>query len=124
MIERGEHARLAFEAGEPVGLLPNSSGSVLIATSRPSVVSRAFQTSPIPPLPMAERISYWPSRAPGRIGPAILCTGTCGQTLILGDLKPANIKGRNDGTVKVLDSGSARRQTKYVVANKTRIEVC
>ena len=35
----------------------SSAGSTLIATSRPSRVSRAFQTSPMPPAPMWARIS-------------------------------------------------------------------
>src|SRR6185436_19641558 len=38
---------------------------VLMATSRFRRVSRAFQTSPMPPAPSAERISYGPSRVPG-----------------------------------------------------------
>src|SRR5215207_7181116 len=37
----------------------------LMATSRLRRVSRAFQTSPMPPAPRAERISYGPSRIPG-----------------------------------------------------------
>src|SRR4030095_17086184 len=36
-----------------------------IATSRPSRGSRARYTSPIPPAPRAETISYGPRRAPG-----------------------------------------------------------
>src|SRR5438876_8329966 len=38
--------------------------SCLMATMRPSRVSRAFHTSPIPPAPMGERISYGPRRVP------------------------------------------------------------
>src|SRR6187401_1794286 len=41
---------------------------VLMATSRFRRVSRAFQTSPMPPAPSAERISYGPSRVPGARG--------------------------------------------------------
>jgi hypothetical protein len=37
----------------------------LIATVRPSRVSPAFHTSPIPPAPMGARISYGPSLVPG-----------------------------------------------------------
>src|SRR6185436_7197109 len=37
----------------------------LMATSRLRRVSRAFHTSPMPPAPRAERISYGPSRVPG-----------------------------------------------------------
>src|SRR5687767_144931 len=43
-------------------------GSVLIATSRPSCVSRALYTSPMPPAPRGERISYAPSCEPGSRG--------------------------------------------------------
>src|SRR5262245_26979936 len=38
--------------------------STLIATSRPSLVSRARYTSPMPPEPMSETISYAPMRVP------------------------------------------------------------
>src|SRR5215208_5269446 len=38
---------------------------VLMATNRFRRVSRAFQTSPMPPAPRWERISYGPSRVPG-----------------------------------------------------------
>src|SRR5262245_57548340 len=44
-------------------------GSTLIATSRPRRGSRARYTSPIPPAPIADTISYGPRRAPG-------CSGT------------------------------------------------
>ena len=43
----------------------NASGRTLIATSRSSRVSRARYTSPMPPAPRAETISYGPKRAPG-----------------------------------------------------------
>src|SRR5687768_13926744 len=45
---------------------------VLMATSRFRRVSRAFQTSPIPPAPRADRISYGPSRVPGARGMEVL----------------------------------------------------
>src|SRR5436190_4840488 len=45
----------------------SSSGRTLIATSRPSRGSLALQTSPIPPDPSGERISYGPRRLPGAI---------------------------------------------------------
>ena len=45
--------------------LAKRSGSTLIATSRFSFVSRARYTSPMPPAPREERISYGPRRAPG-----------------------------------------------------------
>src|SRR5262249_41564577 len=42
----------------------NSSGKILIATSRFSFVSRARYTSPMPPLPRRAVISWEPSCAP------------------------------------------------------------
>src|SRR6266850_3437567 len=42
----------------------NCSGKILIATVRPRRVSRARYTSPIPPAPSGETISYGPSLAP------------------------------------------------------------
>jgi hypothetical protein len=41
-----------------------ASGRTLTATSRPSRVSRALYTSPIPPAPSGDRISNGPSRVP------------------------------------------------------------
>jgi len=41
MIQRGEHVRLALEARHALGIMPNLSETTLIATSRPSYVSRA-----------------------------------------------------------------------------------
>src|SRR6185436_13993197 len=43
-------------------------GSTLIATSRPRRASRARYTSPIPPAPSVERISYGPRRTPAARG--------------------------------------------------------
>src|SRR5678815_1285234 len=43
-------------------------GRTLIATSRPSFVSRARYTSPMPPAPSGAPSSYWPNRVPGWIG--------------------------------------------------------
>ncbi|MEO5922746.1 MAG: hypothetical protein ABIR70_02865 [Bryobacteraceae bacterium] len=43
---------------------------VLMATMRSSRVSRAFQTSPMPPAPRAERIRYGPSLSPGE---SVIC---------------------------------------------------
>ena len=50
-------------------------GRILMATLRSSRVSRAFQTSPIPPAPTRETISYGPRRVPAEttvmsVGPA------------------------------------------------------
>src|SRR5712692_4821871 len=42
-------------------------GNTLIATVRSSRVSRAFHTSPMPPAPRGETISYGPSRVPAPI---------------------------------------------------------
>src|SRR5262249_1037230 len=42
-------------------------GKTLIATSRPSLESWARHTSPIPPAPSGERISYGPRRVPAPI---------------------------------------------------------
>src|SRR6266478_7716766 len=42
----------------------NCAGKILIATLRPRRVSRARYTSPIPPAPSGETISYGPSLAP------------------------------------------------------------
>src|SRR5678815_228787 len=50
------------------GSAANASGSTLIATSRPSFVSRARYTSPMPPAPSGAPSSYWPNRVPGWIG--------------------------------------------------------
>src|SRR5438132_12548147 len=47
------------------GLEERCCGKTLIATSRPSRVSRARYTSPIPPAPSGPEISYGPSREPG-----------------------------------------------------------
>src|SRR6266540_2972037 len=46
------------------GSADTDSGRTLIATSRPSFVSFARYTSPIPPAPRGERISYGPKRVP------------------------------------------------------------
>src|SRR5262245_63099910 len=43
----------------------NARGSVLSATSRPSFVSCARKTSPMPPAPSDDTTSYGPSRVPG-----------------------------------------------------------
>ncbi len=57
-------ARFLFETPQPVISCASASGSTLIATSRPSRVSRARYTSPIPPAPASDNISYGPSLAP------------------------------------------------------------
>src|ERR1700689_5932299 len=50
------------------GSCATSGGSSLSATSRPSLVSVARYTSPIPPAPSDDLISYGPSFVPGRSG--------------------------------------------------------
>src|SRR3954470_23685739 len=44
--------------------LVRAAGRTLMATVRSRRVSRAFQTSPIPPAPRGETISYGPRRVP------------------------------------------------------------
>jgi hypothetical protein len=56
MIQRRQRPRLAFESREPVGIAVKEPGSNLSATSRPSFVSRARYTSPMPPSPSLPRI--------------------------------------------------------------------
>src|SRR6185295_4137187 len=58
------------------GSRANASGRILSATSRPNAVSRARYTSPIPPAPIAARISYAPRRAPR----AMLTNGPTGYS--------------------------------------------
>ena len=55
MIQRREHPGLALEAREPFGVRREGAGSTLIATSRPSLVSRARYTSPMPPAPISRQ---------------------------------------------------------------------
>src|SRR5215470_12015752 len=50
-----------------IASLENDAGSTLIATSRPSVVSRARYTSPMPPEPMGSTTAYEPNRVPEEI---------------------------------------------------------
>ena len=51
VIEGGEQLGLALETGEALVVLRQFRGQGLIATSRSSFVSRARNTSPIPPAP-------------------------------------------------------------------------
>src|SRR5262245_45077095 len=63
---KAEAARASFSNRfRREGSEATSAGSTLMATSRESRVSRARQTSPIPPAPRGERISYGFSREPG-----------------------------------------------------------
>ena len=52
MIQRGEDFGFALKPREPVGVVRERSGRILIATSRFSLVSRARYTWPIPPSPI------------------------------------------------------------------------
>ena len=67
MIQRREDFGFALEARDAVGVSAKTSRRTLMATSRPSRVSRARYTSPIPPAP-SPRISYAPSRVPAAMG--------------------------------------------------------
>jgi hypothetical protein len=55
--ERSDGLRLPLEASTPIRVGRDRVGRTLIATSRPSLVSRARYTSPIPPAPTIETIS-------------------------------------------------------------------
>src|SRR6476469_3892269 len=50
------------------GFVVTSPETILMATERSRRVSRARYTSPIPPAPIGETISYGPSLAPGANG--------------------------------------------------------
>src|SRR5438477_776269 len=85
----------------------NVDGSTLIATARPSRVSRARYTSPIPPAPSAPTISYGPRRDPtARTIPPII------GELALPDRDRGRVEAeRVDHRVRrrlVLDGGDAR----------------
>src|SRR6516164_8548816 len=58
----------------------NCSAETLMATSRPSLVSRARYTSPIPPAPIGATISYGPSLSPTESG-----IGVIYQVYLVGD---------------------------------------
>lgn len=64
MVQAGDGARLAVEAPTEVGVVGEVRGEILTATVRSSRVSFARYTSPIPPAPQGDRISYGPSRVP------------------------------------------------------------
>ena len=57
MVQRREQLRLTREARVAFRIRANSAGSVLMATSRPSRVSRPRYTSPMPPWPSAHTTS-------------------------------------------------------------------
>ena len=49
VVERGDRPRFVSESPHAIFVARDSFGKILIATSRPSLVSRARYTSPIPP---------------------------------------------------------------------------
>jgi hypothetical protein len=57
MIQRGDSARFLLEPPQPVRIFRKGFRQNLIATSRPSLVSLARNTSPIPPAPIGATIS-------------------------------------------------------------------
>src|SRR5580704_4147434 len=59
-IVRASRSNRSRSSGRP----ENLSGKILTATSRPRRVSRARNTSPMPPAPSGDRISYGPSFEP------------------------------------------------------------
>ncbi len=65
MVQGAGRLGLLLEATQPLFVLRKLDGRTLIATSRFSRGSFARYTSPIPPAPTVERISYGPSRVPG-----------------------------------------------------------
>ena len=65
MVQRGDGARLALEAGRRSESPADSLGRTLMATVRSSRVSRALYTSPMPPAPSGPETSYGPRRVPG-----------------------------------------------------------
>ena len=67
VVERRQELGLALEPREPLGVVRELRGRTLIATSRPSLVSRARYTSPMPPAPSGATTSYEPSELPASI---------------------------------------------------------
>src|SRR5688500_15703862 len=66
-----------------------------MATSRLRRVSRAFHTSPMPPVPRAERISYGPSRVPGaRAMDLVWSIDSYGKTRVAAYLQPQRRSAR------------------------------
>ena len=57
MIQRRERFGLTLKAGDALGSDASASGRISMATSRPSLVSLARQTSPIPPDPRCDTTS-------------------------------------------------------------------
>ena len=65
VIEGGRRASLLLESLQAFEIQANTSGRIFSATSRPSRVSRARYTSPMPPTPIWAWTSYGPRRVPG-----------------------------------------------------------
>ena len=71
VVQAGDRLRLALEAGAAVRVGADTAGGrTLMATVRSRRVSRALYTSPMPPAPIGDRISYGPSAVPGVSGVA------------------------------------------------------
>ena len=67
MIERGQDLRFTTEAGDALGIVGEGVGKELQSDVAPELRVFARYTSPIPPLPSSDRISYGPSRVPALI---------------------------------------------------------
>ena len=66
MIQRREQFRLALKARDAIGIAADGLGQDLDRDVALQLVSRARYTSPMPPAPIASRISNAPNRVPGR----------------------------------------------------------
>lgn len=75
MVQRRERLRFALEPCQAFGVGSECVWEILIATWRPSVVSVARYTCPIPPSPMGAAISYKPRRVPGVRDKLLECKG-------------------------------------------------
>ena len=69
---RASRRKRAKRCGSPA----NSAGKLLMATSRPSLLSCARQTSPMPPAPSGDTIRYGPNCRPRRSPEAVRVTVT------------------------------------------------
>src|SRR6185369_3144814 len=105
------------------GCAANSSGRTLTATSRSSFESRARYTSPMPPAPSGEKISYRPSRVPAGSDTALLqafdheeirqqagvAVGVSASVGADDDVRDSLDAGRIDGQELLPDLAPARR---------------
>ena len=65
MVQAGDGLRLALEALLEIGVRGDMLGQYVDGDGAVQAGVRAFETSPIPPAPMSERILYGPSVVPG-----------------------------------------------------------